>query len=478
MNNVERSKPTTPRRLRRHTSVGVASMLALALAAGHADANTPAGEVEYAKGAASAQQPGSNARILGPGARLQEGDTLATGNNSFAIIKLNDGTKMTVRPNSQMKIDEFVHNQPGKQESSIFSLIKGGFRMVTGAVAKTGPDRTKIRTPTATVGIRGTDFDARLCERDCLADAQKTRKQPDPITASASARVALTTTQVNAIMPDGSRRPLAVGGPVYPGDTLETGAQGHAILVFRDNTKITVQSGTRVKLDDFVFDKRNPSDGVFAFSLLKGGVRALTGLIAKARPSAVRYVTPTATVGIRGTGFDLVCEGKCAGEPPKFPPAKAPDCMLMNVWEGETAVLDKDAQDTSSGGLPVRNGQSSCDNMLLSSTPAIFPENTAPRPDQVNIEDPFTQQPVAPDTAGLFVLVRDGHVNVSTASGSNDIGRGEVVFTNGTTVVRPDAVPTFLSTDPTPRPDQPIRTSQLDAPGTGLTVREPQTCTR
>jgi hypothetical protein len=436
----------------------------------------PAGEVEYAKGAASAQRDGTVTRVLGTGTKIEEGDTLTTSANSFAIIKMTDGTKMTVRPNTSLRIDEFTFQQSGKPENGLISLLKGGFRMVTGAVSKRGPDALRIRTATATVGIRGTDFDARLCAKDCLADAQRVRKVNDTTAAAASARVALSTTQVNALMPDGSRRAIASGGPIYPGDTVETGPEGHAVLVFRDNTKITIQSGTRFKLEDYVYDRRNPGDGIFAFNLLKGGVRALTGLIGKAQPRAVRFTTPTATVGIRGTGFDLVCEGKCAGEAPKFPPAKAPDCVLMNVWEGETVVLPKDTADTSQGGQVVKKDQTSCDDRLLASTPSIFPENTAPRPDTVNTGDLFTQEEVKPDAEGLYVLVRDGHVNVSTPTGSADIGRGETVYTGGGEVVRPSSTPAFLSADPTPRPDQPFKTALLDTSDLGIRVRDPQTC--
>ena len=46
-------------------------------------------------------------------------------------------------------------------------------------------------------------------------------------------------------------------------------------------------------------------------SLARGVLRALTGLIAGADPSHVGVTTPTATLGVRGTGFDMVCEGAC-----------------------------------------------------------------------------------------------------------------------------------------------------------------------
>ena len=48
----------------------------------------------------------------------------------------------------------------------------GGLRAVTGLISKAGPDRVRLVTPTATVGIRGTEFDARLCGPECRLEAQ------------------------------------------------------------------------------------------------------------------------------------------------------------------------------------------------------------------------------------------------------------------------------------------------------------------
>jgi hypothetical protein len=72
-----------------------------------------------------------------------------------------DGCFVAIRPNTQMKFDQFVFN--GKQdgsERSFFSLLKGGFRAVTGLIGSRNKRNYRIKTPSATIGIRGTDHES------------------------------------------------------------------------------------------------------------------------------------------------------------------------------------------------------------------------------------------------------------------------------------------------------------------------------
>ena len=55
-------------------------------------------------------------------------------------------------------------------ESLLLGLLKGGLRVATGLIGKRNPAAVSFSTPTATIGIRGTEFDARLCEDDCAAE--------------------------------------------------------------------------------------------------------------------------------------------------------------------------------------------------------------------------------------------------------------------------------------------------------------------
>ncbi|MEM7196627.1 MAG: FecR family protein, partial [Pseudomonadota bacterium] len=87
---------------------------------------------------------------------------------SFIVIKMEDNTKITLRPESSMVISEFQDDKDN--ESAELSLLKGGLRTVTGLIGKNKPDAVKLKTKVATIGIRGTDFIARLCGGDCLEE--------------------------------------------------------------------------------------------------------------------------------------------------------------------------------------------------------------------------------------------------------------------------------------------------------------------
>ncbi len=103
---------------------------------------------------------------------LQSGDLVKTMPLSNAQIRMNDESLIALRPGTEFKIDEFRYE--GKQdggERGFFSLIKGGFRTVTGAVGKLNKDNYKVSTPTATVGIRGTHYTLVHCQDDCDSGA-------------------------------------------------------------------------------------------------------------------------------------------------------------------------------------------------------------------------------------------------------------------------------------------------------------------
>lgn len=78
-------------------------------------------------------------------------------------------------------------------------------------------------------------------------------------------------------------------------------------MKFDDGGQVTLRPSTRVKIDSFSFEKEEPKKDGFVMSLLKGGFRAITGLIGKrANRNAYRVSTSTATIGIRGTTYSAV----------------------------------------------------------------------------------------------------------------------------------------------------------------------------
>lgn len=425
--------------------VRLAGILALAVLAPAAWAQQVIGQVDFARGVGFAQLPGQGPRTLGKGLPLNEGDRISTGAASFAIVRLHDGTRMTLRPNSDLVLRTFRYRENANDNSMVMQLFRGGFRAITGLINKNAPNAAQVQTATATIGIRGTDFDARLCGRDCAEESSQVAQPTKPNAVQASAKVAVMRGSVFAEDSAGSRRQLVVGGAVYPGDMVETGPGTFALLAFRDRSRTALGANSRLKIENFVFDPATPSEGSFLVRLARGTMRGLTGLIGKANPRRVGIATATATIGIRGTGFDMSCTGPCAGE------AGPPDSGLtLFTWEGTLLV-------TPEGGAEevVEQGQG------LYIAPGVLQRLTqgfeidAPRPDGVQVDEDalFGAAPIG-DEEGLYVFVREGHVEIMTATEVLHLGRGEAGFAgqSGDTT-RPADMPLFIEFDRSPLPD-------------------------
>ena len=189
-----------------------------------------AGEVEFARGVGFAQVADQTPRTLGKGLVLSVGDRLTTVDGALAIIKLNDGTRMTLRPNSELVLQHYQFKESAPDNSMVLQMLRGGLRAITGLISKGSPDAARIQTTTATIGIRGTDFDARLCARDCAQETEAIDHQQRPNRILASAKLLSVRGRLSAINSGGERRGLVAGGSIYPGDTLQSDANTDAVL--------------------------------------------------------------------------------------------------------------------------------------------------------------------------------------------------------------------------------------------------------
>ncbi|HET8609069.1 MAG TPA: FecR domain-containing protein [Burkholderiales bacterium] len=126
-----------------------------------------------------------------------------------------------------------------------------------------------------------------------------------PLTAPAqpAAVVFFTSGQVTATAADGNKRALAKGSDVSAGDTISTGAGSWAQLRFADGATTGLQPNTQFRIDQYHFDGKADGTEKGFFSLLKGGLRTLTGLIGHVHHDKYRLNTTVAQIGIRGTGY-------------------------------------------------------------------------------------------------------------------------------------------------------------------------------
>jgi len=104
-------------------------------------------------------------RSVSIGSNIDEGDTVISEKRTYARLKFNDGGEVTLKPDSKLKIETYSYDQgKPKEDTASLSLIKGGLRTITGQIGKRGNQESyQLKTPTATIGVRGTIYDTQYC---------------------------------------------------------------------------------------------------------------------------------------------------------------------------------------------------------------------------------------------------------------------------------------------------------------------------
>ena len=115
---------------------------------------------------------------------------------------------------------------------------------------------------------------------------------------------------------DGTKKMLSVKSEVMEGDTLRTEADTYARIKFSDGGEVVLRPETMFKIESYGYNTAQKGQDNFLMSLLKGGLRSVTGMIGKRNPERFQMKTATATIGIRGTHFGaLLCNDDCANIP-------------------------------------------------------------------------------------------------------------------------------------------------------------------
>lgn len=92
------------------------------------------------------------------GQKLYTGDRIASADGGYVGIMLQDDTRLTIGPRSEMAISEFQFNSNTYDGNLVVAFLKGTARVVTGLIGRQAPENVRFQTPTATIGIRGTEF--------------------------------------------------------------------------------------------------------------------------------------------------------------------------------------------------------------------------------------------------------------------------------------------------------------------------------
>lgn len=115
------------------------------------------GQIKVSKGEVTIQRAGGT--LSGAvGTRLQTSDTIRTGADGSVGITMDDDSLLSAGPNSVLSLDRYAFDPTTNQGRFDASLNKGTLAVISGRIAKQAPDAMTVRTPTAILGVRGTEF--------------------------------------------------------------------------------------------------------------------------------------------------------------------------------------------------------------------------------------------------------------------------------------------------------------------------------
>lgn len=199
---------------------------------------------------------------------------------------------------------------------------------------------------------------------------------------------------------DGSRVDLSAGDNIYEDDVIITGPETVANITFLDDTKSQLSPDTELRIADFNFTTGEES---LVMNLVEGAIRATSGKVVEANPLGFEVITPTATVGIRGTEFMANANGTF---------------LLLFISEGKVMVVTRasDGQsvflNSANQGVTIPRGDAIGDDLEVREyTPEEFQEILR------NITDPDgnSEEENAPDLSSLVVFIQaDAVLNETT----------------------------------------------------------------
>lgn len=133
-------------------------------AAAHVAAQTPSAVVGYVKtvsGEAWVTTEGQRIKAV-PGTGVQIGSQLKTLSQASLGVTFKDNTVMSFGPDTELTVDEYLY-APAQGELKLgANLVKGSLNYVSGVIAKLKPEAVTVKTPTGIIGVRGTQFVAKV----------------------------------------------------------------------------------------------------------------------------------------------------------------------------------------------------------------------------------------------------------------------------------------------------------------------------
>jgi hypothetical protein len=205
--------------LKKCTAIKALLLLVLFWSAGASWAAQVAGTIVQLSGPLLAKKADGAVRILSKRSEVESGDTLVTEKNTYAMVKFIDNSEITLKPLTTFKVENFSYDaaKPDGDQAS-FSLVKGGLRSVTGLLGKRNKEKFAMKTPSATIGIRGTTFIAEWVEPSAQAVAAREAWLMASTAGLGDSYPVqpLMLAQINIPLPTGLTPTAPGGGPVLP----------------------------------------------------------------------------------------------------------------------------------------------------------------------------------------------------------------------------------------------------------------------
>lgn len=203
---------------------------------------------------------------------------------------------------------------------------------------------------------------------------------------------------------DGTVKVLSQKSLVEQGDLLVTEKETYARIRFLDNSEVTLRPGTQFRIDKFSFEEGKPQNDSALFSLVKGGLRAVSGAVGKRSRERTSLNTPAATIGIRGTVY--VAE--------YIPPSANDVAAWGRAMMASAGILTTYG---SQGG-----GMTMSDAVTGAPLPEILPARTA---ESMQVAQAVAAPMPEGRAPGLYVQVLDGMINLTNDGGNRNFAAGQ-----------------------------------------------------
>lgn len=342
------------------------------------------GKVDFAKGQVSAQNPNMGSRGLAAQANIYGQDLVVTGDQSFSVLRFLDKGKVSIRPLSRFAVSSY------------------GGRLDQGSLEVDAGSRLTVNTKLAKVDASQAKLEVRVCKQDCNLGRSAA------VDSRVAAKVVSKTGQASA-----NGRALAAGSALYESDTLSTGANSQLLAVFRDGGRISMGANSEVNIKAYRYAQAGNDRS--SLQLIKGSLRALTGKIGKSNPDNYAIGTPVATIGVRGTNFDLVYPVNVKGQ------RGAAKGLLAQVRQG--AISQQNGAGTfglSAGKVNYIGGQGQAPKGLATPPAAMLQAlGLKPETARIDLEQMFGTQHETGLASGTYVHVQAGQASFTSQTGES-----------------------------------------------------------